>query len=332
MRKPWGPRTFLAGVVTAVLVLATGGAVLADPATPLAAAVEAASGTAAGVTETATEAATSATETVAATAGSVTETVEQTAGSETESLGQTAESVSETVEQTAESVTETVEQTAESVTETVEQTAESVTETVEQTAESVTETGADAVESVVETTSDPGQTVTETASDAGASAEGALDGAGAASVGTAPDSAEPRSASSNHPGGTTTTSPSVAHMAPGPHAGPAVVLGASSSLGAGPVVEDVRGVGSSVSWFGDGGSLDAASRPVLSSADTEATCVLNLHRGVETAVVPCPSGTSVLGVTLGVTGVAILSFLVLALALSAVGTGALALERRLQRG
>jgi hypothetical protein len=107
---------------------------------------------------------------------------------------------------------------------------------------------------------------------------------------------------------------------------------APASLGSGPVIGDVNGVGGSASSLGEAVSLAAASRLTEASSDSDATCETNLHRGLETAAVPCSARASVLGLTLGVTGIAVLSLLALALVLSVVGTGALTLERRLQRG
>jgi hypothetical protein len=272
-----------------MFVLAPGAAVLADPASPLAPAIEAASTTANGVIDTA------------------------------------AESASDTTE----SVTETVEDTTETVTETVAEATEAVTETVGETAEAVADTAADTVGSVVETASDASQTAEGTATGGGDSVD-APGGAAAAPAGTAVDPTTPRSGaagSDDHQG----TASSDGQVTAGTQTGPAAGPGASGPLGAGPVVDDVRGVGGSVSWFVEGGSVDAALR-LGPSGDTESTCETNLHRGVETAIVPCSAGASVLGVTLGVTGVAVLSLLFLAFALGAVGTGALAVERRLQRG
>jgi hypothetical protein len=338
-----GSRSLFAVVVATIVLTVPAGVVLADPSlTSGGAAAVGAVGASESVDDL-SDVAAGATASVSQTTNEAVGGVADAASGAAAAVGGAASEAAETTSQAADSVTEAASgaaqagpQAAESVTQTAEEVAGNVAESVDDAADAVTGAASEAAEAVTAAASEASEAVAETAESA----------AGSASA-----------------GGTETASGVTDSVVGGTHADVPVMNGASSAdspsavagsdtemsptgvpAGTGSLIElDRAASGALVAVASEavgadssarqsfGAAFEARTRVGGSSGTVDSICEINLHRGRETADLPCPGGSAVLGLFLGMTGVALLSLVALALALTLAGTGAIAWERRLQR-
>jgi hypothetical protein len=330
MRSSSGFRTAFAAVIAALFITVPAGVVLADPSLISGATGAAAQG-AAGVSESV--------DAVSDTAAGTTASAAQTVNDAVDDVADAASAAGDTVGGAASGAAEAASGAATSVTDAASGAAQAGSEAAEAVNETVDEAVGTAAETVEETTEAAAGAVSEAIDAVAETAEGA---AGSANPGGAADPAP--SATNIVVGGSHADVPATngASSADAPAA--VVRTGTETTVPAGTLIEFDRAASGglvaaessqavrpdpSVGQSFGLGTFDARAR-VGGSAGS--TCEINLHRGRETADLPCPGGSSVLGLFLGVTGVALVSLVALALALTMTGTGAIALERRLQRG
>jgi gas vesicle protein len=263
------------------------------------------------------------TDTVSETTGDVTDTVSETTGETTDTVSETTSDVTDTVSQTKDDVTDTVSETTGETTDTVSETTSDVTDTVSETKDEVTDTVSETTGETTDTVSDNTSDVTDTVSESTAGV-----------AGTVSDGAD-RASGAGRTAGEATNTTSDTQGSSGWRSGSAANADTTR------VASNVRPVRLS-SAPARVVSVVPADRPFYASTSMAAAVstggqsfslnlgACNLHRTGE--AVQCSDASQdegVLGLFLGVTGVALFLLFALWVAFASSGAASLVIARRL---